>query len=576
MKNGWMGTAARAALAAAVALGATAAIGKNDGGRDRDDADKRERDRRECPDGRELTLANGRIHLLDAGGSVVSSVTIRNGKFVSVGHDNGGGGTPGCRQFVNLEGRTALPGLVDNHNHIVLLGLRPGWHTPLETAASIADIDATYRQRIAGAPAGAFITTIGGFNPVQFAEKRLPTLAELDAIAPANPVYLQVSFTGPAATNTLGRSFFQSRGIAVSADGAIAANASTVAALNALRSIQTFADKKRGTLDALAYSAALGVTTNFDMGGFLIPGSPDHEDEFTFDGAASWDPYTAYDPLLDVYREGRMTARVRIFFLSMDNAQATPILSRRLNNAFREFGDDWMRVAGLGEFITNWPLFGAVVPPSNYPAAVRKAAERGWIYSQHTLSSAEDNVAISAWEALNATVPIAPLHWSIAHAMTITPQNVQRLKALGGGLALHGFRYLAGTPTQAGSPYRMILDSGIKVGAGSDSAQISALNPWLMLYYMTTGRNSSGVLINGGQTLTRQEALRLYTVENGWFSKEEDKLGSIEPGKLGDIVVLNGDYFSVPDESLKSLRSVLTVVGGKIVHDAGLLRVHER
>jgi len=576
MKNGWMGTAARAALAAAVALGATAAIGKNDGGRDRDDADKRERDRRECPDGRELTLANGRIHLLDAGGSVVSSVTIRNGKFVSVGHDNGGGGTPGCRQFVNLEGRTALPGLVDNHNHIVLLGLRPGWHTPLETAASIADIGATYRQRIAGAPAGAFITTIGGFNPVQFAEKRLPTLAELDAIAPANPVYLQVSFTGPAATNTLGRSFFQSRGIAVSADGAIAANAPTVAALNALRSIQTFADKKRGTLDALAYSAALGVTTNFDMGGFLIPGSPDHEDEFTFDGAASWDPYTAYDPLLDVYREGRMTARVRIFFLSMDNAQATPILSRRLNNAFREFGDDWMRVAGLGEFITNWPLFGAVVPPSNYPAAVRKAAERGWIYSQHTLSSAEDNVAISAWEALNATVPIAPLHWSIAHAMTITPQNVQRLKALGGGLALHGFRYLAGTPTQAGPPYRMILDSGIKVGAGSDSAQISALNPWLMLYYMTTGRNSSGVLINGGQTLTRQEALRLYTVENGWFSKEEDKLGSIEPGKLGDIVVLNGDYFSVPDESLKSLRSVLTVVGGKIVHDAGLLRVHER
>jgi cytosine/adenosine deaminase-related metal-dependent hydrolase len=312
------------------------------------------------------------------------------------------------------------------------------------------------------------------------------------------------------------------------------------------------------------------------MGGFLIPGSPDHEDEFTFDGAASWDPYTAYDPLLDVYRAGLMKARVRIFFLSMDNAQATPILSRRLNNAFREFGDDWMRIAGLGEFITNWPLFGTVTPPSNYPAAVRKAAERGWIYSQHTLSSAEDNVAISAWEALNATVPIAPLHWSVAHALTITPQNVQRLKALGGGLALHGFRYLAGTPAQAGPPYRMIVDSGIKVGAGSDSAQISALNPWLMLYYMTTGKNSSGVVINAGQTLSRAEALRLYTRENGWFSKEEDKLGSIEPGKLGDVIVLNGDYFSVPDESLKSLRSVLTVVGGKIVHDEGVLRVHDR
>jgi len=567
MKNEWIGRAARIALTVALTIGAAAAGAKNDKD-DKDDA--------QCPEGRELTLSNGRIHLLDAANSVVSSVTIRNGKVAAIGHDGSGSFTPGCRQFVNLEGRTAVPGLVDNHNHIVLLGLRPGYHTPIETAQSFRDIRKIYEKRIAGAPTGAFITSIGGFNPVQFAEKRLPTLAELDAIAPSNPVYLQVAFTGPSTTNSAGRAFFQSRGVVVGADGSIAANAQTVAALNALRAVQTFDDKRRGTVDALKYSAALGVTTSFDMGGFLIPGSPDHEDEFTFDGAASWDPYTAYDPLLDVYRAGDMTARVRIFFLSMDNAQATPILSRRLNNAFREFGGDWLRIAGLGEFITNWPLFGAVVPPSNYPAAVRKAAERRWIYSQHTLTSAEDNVAISAWETLNATVPIAPLHWSVAHALTITPENVQRLKALGGGLALHGFRYLAGTPAAAGPPYRMIVDSGIKVGAGSDSAQISALNPWLMLYYMTTGKNSSGVLINPGQTLTRQEALRLYTVENGWFSKEENKLGSIETGKLGDVVVLSNDYFSVSDEALKGLHSVMTVVGGKIVHDEGVLRVQDR
>jgi predicted amidohydrolase YtcJ len=115
-----------------------------------------------------------------------------------------------------------------------------------------------------------------------------------------------------------------------------------------------------------------------------------------------------------------------------------------------------------------------------------------------------------------------------------------------------------------------------RVDAGSDSAQISTLDPWLMLYYMTTGRNSSGMLINAGQTLSRQEALHLYTAENGWFSKEEDMLGSIEPGKFADVVVLNGDYFSVPDESLKRLRSVLTIVGGRIVHDEGVLRVYQR
>jgi predicted amidohydrolase YtcJ len=389
-------------------------------------------------------------------------------------------------------------------------------------------------------------------------------------------VYLQVSFTGPATTNTAGKAFFTSRGIAVADNGAIAANAPTVAALNALRSVQTFDDKKRSTVDAMRYAAQLGITANFDMGGFLIPGSPDHEDEFVFDGAASWDPYTAYEPILALHRAGQMTTRVRVFFLSMDTAAAVPILSRRLQNAFREFGNDWLKIAGLGEFITNWPLFGVVTPPSNYPAAVAKAAQRGWIYQQHTLSSAEDTVAIDAWEQINATTPIAPLHWSIAHALTITPQNIQRLKAIGGGLALHGFRYLAGTPAAAGPPYRTILDSGIKVGAGSDSAQISTLNPWLMLYYMTTGKNSSGVVINAGQTLTRQEAMRLYTRENGWFSKEEDKLGSIEPGKLADLAVLNADYFAVGDEDLKKLGSVLTVVGGKIVHDAGVVTVSDR
>ena len=353
----------------------------------------------DCPDGREITLVNGRIHTMDGHNRVVSTLTIRNGKFASVGHDDGGAGRFGCRQVINLRGRTVTPGLVDNHNHIVLLGLRPGHHTPLESAASFADIAATYRHRIAALPAGAFITSIGGFNPVQFAEKRLPTLAELDAISSGNPLYMQVAFIGPSTTNSAGKAFFASRGIAVGADGSIAAGAATVAALNALRSVQTFDDKKRGTRDAMAYAAALGVTTHFDMGGFLIPGSPNHEDEFVFDGAASWDPYTAYDPILELHRNGEMKVRVRVFFLSMDNAAATPILTRRLDNAFRDFGNDWLRIAGLGEFITNWPLFGVVSTPSNYPAAVRKAAERGWIYSQHTLTSAEDEVVVSNWEA---------------------------------------------------------------------------------------------------------------------------------------------------------------------------------
>ena len=117
----------------------------------------------------------------------------------------------------------------------------------------------------------------------------------------------------------------------------------------------------------------------------------------------------------------------------------------------------------------------------------------------------------------------------------------------------------------------MIVDSGIHAGAGSDSAQISTLDPWPMIYYMVTGRNSSGVLINDGQQISRAQAIRLYTAENGWFLREEAKLGSIEVGKLGDLAVLSEDFFDqqkVADPEIKKLKSVLTVVDGKIVYDA--------
>jgi predicted amidohydrolase YtcJ len=140
---------------------------------------------------------------------------------------------------------------------------------------------------------------------------------------------------------------------------------------------------------------------------------------------------------------------------------------------------------------------------------------------------------------------------------------------MGAAVAVHPFTYLAGAPG-AGPPIKTMLASGVKVGAGSDSAQISTLNPWPLIYFMVTGKSSSGQMINDGQQISRADALRLYTRENGWFLKEETTLGSIEAGKLGDIVVLSDDYFDpkvVPDEAIKRLRSVLTVVDGKVVHD---------
>jgi predicted amidohydrolase YtcJ len=519
----------------------------------------------------DVLLVNGRIHTFDDHDSVVSSVLIHNGRFVAVG---GRGDAPRApTRVINLRGRTVVPGLIDNHDHIVLLGLRPGFDTRLENAASIADVQATLRQRAREVPAGGILTAIGGWNPAQFAEKRLPVLAELDSAVADHPIYVQVAFTGPSATNSLGKAFFQGKGVPVGADGSIAAGDPALAALNALRATQTFADKQRGTLDALKYGLGFGLTTHYDMGGFVIPGTENQQDSFVADGAASWDPFTAYDAFLELHRRGLLPARLRVFFLSMDTGPGIPLLTQRALNAFREFGDDTMKVAGLGEFITSWPLFGQP-DPTNYVDAGRLAASKGWIYQQHSLSLHEDQLAAGMFEAVNAATPIADLHWSVAHVPFIDRPTVNRLKAVGAGLALHGWRYLAGTAAQNGPPYRMIADSGIRAGAGSDSAQISPLNPWLNIYYMVTGKNSSGQLINGGQTLTRAEALRMYTAANGWFAKEEAALGSIEAGKLADLAVLSGDVLdpaAVPDEAIKKLTSVMTIVGGEIVHDAGVV-----
>ncbi len=416
--------------------------------------------------------------------------------------------------------------------------------------------------------AGDFITAMGGWTPAQFAENRLPRLAELDAAAPSNPVLVFQSFTGPSVTNTLGKNFFVSKGVAVDADGNIAANGPSLTALNALRAIQTFADKRQGTLDAMAYSASVGVTTNVDMGGFVLPGTSNIQDSAVFDTLASWDPFTAYDPLLSLHDEGKVSVRVRIFFLSMDQNPDVPLTTQRVLNAFSNFGDDMVRSSGIGEFVTNWPLFGNPFP-TNFVNALNIVAQRGWAFQQHSLSLAEDQFTVNAFETINQTSPIADLRWSIAHVPQIDQATLNRLKAIGAGVAVHPFRYLSGG-NAGGPPLRTIIDSGVHVGAGSDSAQISTLNPWNMIYYMVTGKNVAGHLVNDGQQITREEAIRLYTVANGWFLREEAKLGSIEVGKLGDVVVLSDDYFNparVPNESIRKLQAVLTVVDGKAVYN---------
>ena len=534
---------------------------------------------------RDLVLVNGKIHTMDAENRVVSSVAIQKGRFVALGT---GRGTPVATsretRVIDLGGRTVVPGIIDNHNHLVLMGNRPGYHTPLENAYSIADVQQTYAARAKEVPNGAWITTIGGFHfnhiyaiPGNKTSGRFPTRAELDAAVPNNPVFMMISFAGPGATNSLGRSILMANGVAVGDDGSVApgfpSSECTKALLFLRQTLLNPAERRRAAVDAMKYAASLGVTTHLDQGAFQAVNAPT-------DGAAHEDNFTMHIPFLELYDEGTRIVRLRINFLHMETDDATPELMQRLKNAFPFIGDEWVKTGGIGEFITQGT-------GPRFLEAARRVGRAGWRAEVHSLgrrASPTSNppdyeLEISAFEAVNAEFDgvVGKKRWVVAHVPGITQEWINRLKAIGGGLSLTGWQYLAGNIPQvsvtpfAGPPFRWIVDSGINAGMSSDGMQIAPMNPWIHMYFATTGTNARGVMINPGQTISREQVLALYTSANGWFLREEQDLGSIEVGKLADLVVLNSDYFAVPNEDLKSIRSVLTVVGGEVVHDTGVL-----
>ena len=538
----------------------------------------------------DIILENGKIHTMDAKNTIASSVAIKDGRFIEIERGRSKLRAGRKTRVVDLRGRTVVPGIIDNHNHIVLMGNRPGFHTPLENAHSLAEALAIIGARAREVPRDAWITTIGGFHtnhlyadPGNKKTGRFPTLAELDSVAPNNPVFLMISFTGPGVANSRARSILQANGVAVGTTGSVAggfpSSECTKALLFLRQTLLNPAERRRSTLDAMNYATSLGVTTHIDQGAFQAVGN-------ATDGAAHEDNFTMHFPFLEVYDQGKGVVRLRINFLHMETDDATPELVQRLKNAFQFLGNDMVKTGGIGEFIAQ----GTDTPGRFQDAAIR-VAKAGWRAEVHSLDRKIPNSTvrpdfereIDAFEAANNAVPgiVADKRWVIAHVPGITQESLAKFKSLGGSLSLTGWQFLAGSipnPTRsvtpfAGPPFRWILDSGIHTGMSSDGMQIAPMNPWIHMYFATTGVNAQGDQINPGQSISREQVLALYTRENGWFLREENDLGTIEVGKLGDLVVLNKDYFSVDSEELKRINSVLTIVGGDIVHDAKVLRI---
>jgi len=549
--------AATGAAAAVVGLAATSASASGrGGGRDHDEPER-------------IRLVNGRIHTMDPDNPVVSSVTIENGRFIQVGR-KGNRGSGRDTTTINLKRRTVVPGIIDAHNHIVLVGNRPGHHVLVEHVFTLPDALEVYKDFAKGVPAGEWITTIGPISAQQFDENRLPTLQELDAALPDHPVYVHAA-QGGSRTNSMGRAILETLDVEVEDDGAIPGGggfgsgdaAITVQFLRA--TLLTPETRRRSARDALQYYTSLGITTHKDSSAF-------HEDE-PAGGIATENIFTMHEPFIELDRNGELPARLRFDFGHYDGGLGIifnpaapppddiPTLRERLKNSFPFYGNDWLRTGGIGEHT------GAGVP------GLRAIAEARWRAEDHALSLGAADAHITNREVVHAEFDISDLRWILSHVPAFPADLADRFHAMGGGV-LVGWGPLR-TGTDVGPPYRDLFDHPIDVGWHSDGGDISMINPWLNLYTMTTGRNLQGDHILGDQTLSRHEALWLATAANKWFMNEDD-IGSIEVGNHADLAVLNKDYFTVSDEQIRSIRSLLTIIGGRTAYDDLDNRRHTR
>jgi predicted amidohydrolase YtcJ len=425
--------------------------------------------------------------------------------------------------------------LFDAHVHYTRAGVNPGYEARrIERAFSIAELQAAIARRAESVPPGAFITCIGGWNHTQLAENRRPTRAELDAAAPKHGVYISGTGGGTGAiTNSVGRAFFAGRGVTV--DEATGVVASAQAAVAALQATQTQEDKLRGTADLNAHASSLGLTGVINAGNLADQELP-----------------------LALWRQDKLSIRMRPVFPADSPQEVEARVLNNFSQGGRAVGDDLFRPAGFGERIGGTDTMSAQFEPS-----ARMIAKHGWLLQQHSITLQENDFHLAAFRSIAREHPIDRLRWALIHLQSIDEPRLRTLKELGAGASAQTWTYFG---TGGGPPFRRIVDSGIPAGVGTDSTNVSALDPWLSLYYMTTGRNVAGMLTNDGQQVSRLEALRLYTEGAAWFSFDDHHVGSFVAGKYADLAVLSHDYLTVPEQTIRQIESVLTLLAGRIVH----------
>jgi hypothetical protein len=514
-----------------------------------------------------------------------SAVAIRDGRFLAVGADKEVMALAGPNtRVVDLKGRRVLPGLIDNHLHIIRGGLNFNMELRWDGVRSLADAMSMLKRQVAVTPPPQWVRVVGGFSEHQFAERRLPTVAELNAVAPDTPVFLlhlyDRAILNAAALRAVGYTKDTPnppggeilRGPDGTPTGLLLAkpNAGILYATLAKGPKLPFEYQLNSTRHFMHELNRLGVTGAIDAGG----GFQNYPED-----------YAVVEKLA---ADGELTIRLAYnLFTQKPKGEKDDFLRWTKSSKYQQ-GDDYFRHNGAGEML----VFSAAdfedfrqprpdMPPEMEPeleAVVRILAQNRWPWRLHATYDETISRALDVFERVNQDIPLDGLHWFFDHAETISEQSIDRIAALGGGIAVqHRMayqgeyfveRYGPGA-AEATPPVARMLDKGVKVSAGTDATRVASYNPWVSLAWLVTGRTVGGLRIYPQRNcLDRETALRMWTENVTWFSNEEGKKGRIEVGQLADLIVPDRDYFSCAGDEIADITSDLTIVGGKVVFGA--------
>jgi len=534
----------------------------------------------------DLILVNAKVTTLDRENPQAQAIAIRDGKFLAVGGEAEARAAvaPGA-MVIDAHGRRVIPGLIDSHTHVIRGGLNYNMELRWDGVPSLADAMAMLRAQVARTPAPQWVRVVGGFTEHQFAEKRLPTIDELNAAAPDTPVFIlhlyDRAILNAAALRVVGytKDTPNPPGGEIVRDAAGNPTGLLLAQPNATILYSTLAKGPKlpeeyalnSTRHFMREVNGLGITSVIDAGG----GFQNYPDDYRI--------------IEKLHADGEMTVRISYNLFTQKPKEELADFAGWVKKVSPGQGDDTYRHNGAGEMLVysaaDFEDFRVERPemPANMETdlepVVRLLAENRWPWRMHATYDQTIDRALTVFEKVAKDVPFTGIHWFFDHAETISERNIDRIAALGGGIAVqHRMAYqgeyfverYGAKAAEQTPPIAKMLKAGVPVGAGTDATRVASYNPWVSLSWLLTSRTVGGLkLYPPTNRLDRETALRLWTVDNTWFSNEQGKKGQIKAGQLADLAMLSGDYFAVPEDEIVHLRSVLTILGGKVVHGDG-------